>query len=102
MPFPAAHTSTGPKFTMDRVASDLIHKIAERAVALPGFQRTKTTKLDITMDLSATHANGTPLNLDKLLAFDDFNFAHDLYGIYRHLDRDTGELMDCFMPRCSI
>ena len=50
------------------------------------------------MDISATH-NSCPLKLDELLAADDFNFAHDVFGIFRHINRKTGELRDCFLPR---
>ncbi len=51
------------------------------------------------MDLMATHANGCPLRLKCLSEADDFNLAHDVGGIARHLDRNTGKLMDCFLPR---
>ena len=51
------------------------------------------------MDLTACHLNGTPLDLDRLLAADDFNFTHDVWGIHRHIDRTTGRLRDCFLPR---
>ena len=47
----------------------------------------------LAMDLSATHAK-MPLDFARLLAFDDFSFAHDIYGIRRHLNRTTGELED--------
>lgn len=56
---------------------------------------------DAHMDLVATHANGCPLDFEKLVAADDFNFAHDVFGIYRHIDRTTGELTRCFRPRCA-
>lgn len=55
----------------------------------------------IHMDLAATNANGCPLDFEKLLAFDDLSFWHDVVGIYHHLDRETGELKDCFLPRCA-
>lgn len=58
-------------------------------------------RLSLTMDLSACHANGCPLDLEKLLAFDDFNFYHDIWGIRRHLNRTTGKLENCFLPRCA-
>lgn len=53
------------------------------------------------MDLTAVHANGNPMRLADLLAADDFNFAHDIVGISRFLDRNTGRLTDCFSPRFS-
>lgn len=52
------------------------------------------------MDISACH-KADPLNLDKLLAFDDSNFMHDVMGINRHLNRETLEMEDCFWPRCG-
>jgi hypothetical protein len=32
-------------------------------------------------------------------AVEDFNFAHDIMGIHRHIDRNTGVLTECFSPR---
>lgn len=58
-------------------------------------------RLTCEMDIRAAHANGTPLNFDKFLAFDDFNFTHDIVGIARHMDRETGELGGYFLPRCA-
>ncbi len=57
--------------------------------------------LSLCMDLDATHSNGTPLDFDKLLAFDKFNFAHDIQGIMTHIDRTTGKITRGFLPRCS-
>lgn len=58
-------------------------------------------RLDLSMDLTACHANGCELDLEKLLAFDRFNFAHDIHGIVGKLDRSTGHLTGCFSPRSS-
>lgn len=55
-----------------------------------------------TMDLTAVHANGCPLDLNKLLAADKLNFSHDEYGIMNHLDRHTGKLKHCFCPRFAM
>lgn len=55
----------------------------------------------MTMDLSAVHIS-CPLDLLGLLGADDFNFAHDMFGIRRHMNRDTGKLENCFLPRCAI
>ena len=43
------------------------------------------------------------LNLSRLLEADAFNFAHDINGIIRHMDRSKypGKLTGCFEPRCS-
>lgn len=58
-------------------------------------------RLTLSMDLTACHANGCELDLDKLLGFDPFNFAHDIFGIVKRVDRRSGHLTDCFSPRCS-
>jgi hypothetical protein len=62
----------------------------------------KTDKVSLSMDITAAHCNGSPLDLDKLLAADNFNFLHDVSGIARHINRETGELENCFVPRCAI
>lgn len=75
--------------------------IARRAVRM--FQRFDVPyrRRDIEMDLSAVHAK-TPLRLAELAAADDFNFAHDLGGIRANINRNTGELENCFMPRFAF
>lgn len=50
------------------------------------------------LDLSAAHQT-IGLCLDELLAADDGNFGHDVFGIQRHMNRDTGKLENGFMPR---
>lgn len=75
----------------------LIEKIVDRAKA----NWPKIDRLEITMDLTACHANGNPLRLADLLAANDFDFIHDVYGIRVHLNRRTGRLGDHFTPRYS-
>lgn len=57
-------------------------------------------KLELQMDITAAH-NKCRLNLAQLLKANEPDFAHDVFGIVRHLDRNTGELLDCFIPRCA-
>lgn len=75
----------------------IIMKIAKRAVAL--FSAYELDLQSIQMDVSACHLNGTPLRLADLLAADDANFGHDIFGIQRSLDRTTGKLDPMFCPR---
>ena len=66
--------------------------------------RTRFPELDeisLQMDIVATHANGCPLDLDRLLKSDDFNFYHDVLGIYHNIDCMTGRLVNLFRPRFS-
>lgn len=78
-----------------------ITKIAQRASRLATEHGASYPVLEADMDVTACHNNGMPLDLDNLLAFDAFNFAHDVFGIRRHINRETGELENCFVPRCS-
>jgi hypothetical protein len=54
---------------------------------------------ELLMDVEACHCNGCPLRLEALLEADDVDFVHDIGGITTHLDRQTGALTDCFVPR---
>ena len=88
-------------FKTSKAEALLISKIATRAVKLAdslGLQYNFTTA---DMDLTACHANGNPLDLQRLLAADDGNFGHDVFGIRRHINQTTGQLGDCFVPRFS-
>jgi len=87
-----------------RVTTDefkTIAAIADRAAKLAAEFNCSYPLMEAEMDVTAAHANGCPLDLERLLAFDDENFSHDVFGIRRHIDRNTGALRDCFLPRCA-
>lgn len=88
-------------FKVSRPDRDKINRIAKQAVALAQEHELEYGLLECDMDLTACHANGCPLDLAKLEAADDFNLAHDVFGIRRHINRTTGKLEDCFVPRCA-
>ena len=73
--------------------------IAARAVQMAQQNGVDYLFMDADMDITACHVNGMPLKLNALLGADDANFAHDVFGIRRHLNRETGKLEDCFVPR---
>lgn len=81
----------------------LIEKIADRARKIDREinGRSARTKLHHQMNVSACHASGNPLRLADLLAADEFNFVHDVFGIDRHICRDTGRMLNHFSPRFS-
>lgn len=56
----------------------------------------------LSMDITATHKNGCPLDLQKLLDFPADDFEHDIFGIVQYIDRNSGKLTQCFDPRCSL
>lgn len=78
-----------------------IGKIADRAVRVYAEHEVRVERRDVLMDISACHFSAQKLRLDDLLAADNANFIHDVAGINRHLNRETGKLMDCFSPRFS-
>ena len=73
-----------------------IHDIADRA-----SQQFRMPFIDTLMDVEAAHNIDGPLDLAALLASRDADFTHDIGGIHRHLDHDTGGLTGCFQPRCG-
>ena len=78
-----------------------IQAIAKRAVALGHEHGVNHDLHGVMMDVHSVHMS-VPLDLDRLLEADDFNFAHDVFGISKYLDRKTGELTDCFRPRHAV
>lgn len=82
---------------------DLISQIAVRAREIARRQGADYSWHDCTMDLTAVHANGHPLDLKGLLEADVYNFTHDVFGIAAHLNHETGQLTNggIFNPRYS-
>jgi len=83
------------KFNTTKGEDLLIDEILNR------FGISKDRKLSAFMDLSACHCNGCPLDFKKLLESSDGDLFHDVHGISLHINRDTGELEDEFLPRCA-
>lgn len=79
--------------------SKTINVIADRAVTLAKMMGVRYSKTEAAMDVTAAHLNDHPLDLVRLAAANDFDFAHDVFGIRKHLDRTTDKLGGCFVPR---
>jgi hypothetical protein len=104
------HNMSTDETWLERVSGpdlEVILNIAERGVqyyeqaATNGTQATDSGRemLKIVMDLSLCHRLACKLDLAGLLNADNSNFVHDIMGIRRHLNRQTGQLMQCFEPR---
>lgn len=74
-----------------------IAKIAKRAKAMGH----PDDLLTINMDVENVHLKH-PLRLQELFDSDNGNFAHDVFGIRQHINRETGELENCFSPRYTV
>ena len=73
----------------------LIRKITDRAATIiPTLD-----KQQVSMSLTACHANGCPLRLAELAEADDFNLIHDVGGIHNTVSRKTGRIEGLFWPR---
>lgn len=77
----------------------LISQIVDRAAAAVEESGAKCDRLSAQMDLTAAHANGCHLRLADLLEADRFDLMHDVLGIAHHINRETGEIGGCFLPR---
>lgn len=92
---------SGISFAVNAEAMHIIFEIADRAVTIAGRNGigSRVRKQDVAMSVTACHANGCPLDLVRLLKADDGNFAHDVFGICRHINTKDGSLNDGFSPR---
>ena len=89
------------KWATNKEDTDLVVKIARRAIAMAEEKNNQYEQITAVMDITDCQNNGAPLKLQELLDADSFNFAHDVFGIRRHIDRHTGHLQNCFLPRYS-
>lgn len=77
---------------------EIIHLIAKRRVEMARKMNVEDEVTTAAMDIEVTHHN-CPLKLQELLKADDADFGHDVFGIRRHLNRETGKLENHFHPR---
>jgi hypothetical protein len=89
-------------FNTSKNDMDLILKIAKRAHAEAAKSGVDYSVQDAAMDITAVHANGCPLKLAELADVKGYDFLHDVFGIRRHINRRTGKLEDCFLPRFAV
>lgn len=84
----------------------LIQRIVARAKTIrsevEGDYRPLVDIFGLALTLTLVHLNTCPLDLQRLLEADDFNFLHDIRGIQRYLDTSTGGLRYCFIPRFAV
>jgi hypothetical protein len=82
----------------------LIGQIVDRVLELADARGQKLGVFSCTeleMDLCAAHLD-TPMELHRLLSSAAHDLLHDVLGIHKHLNRKTGKLEDCFLPRCAL
>lgn len=92
------------EFSMKKPELEIVQKIAERVERLTAEMQIDGMQYDrheLVMDLDAAYTSAGPFNLTRLLESPDADFLHDIYGVRRHIDRKTGKLTGCFMPRCG-
>lgn len=87
-------------FEIPESAEEHVDRIIQRVEGLCRENKMEVPDLlSLRMDLMACHANGTPLDWERLSAADPFNLGHDVFGIMKHMDRETGQLTGHFRPR---
>lgn len=86
-------------WTVSKTEHALIADIADRTTAMAQRNNINYDRITVEMDITAVHANGCPLRLEELLSAEPFDFSHDVFGIRKNLNRETGELEHCFLPR---
>jgi hypothetical protein len=78
-----------------------IHKIVLRAEKMAEKLGYHIDRLTMTIDLDKANDN-FPIDFGALLKAKDGDFAHDVFGIRKHMNRKTGKIEDCFLPRYAI
>lgn len=85
-------------FSVTRAEALLIAKILARCEQAGVTDPADRLRHD--MNLSACIAQGCPLDLERMADWPRmFDVGHDVIGIDRHIDRDTGTLQGHFLPR---
>ncbi|MCP1245388.1 hypothetical protein NKW54_05460 [Acetobacter cerevisiae] len=91
------------KFKATPAELRIIKRIGRRAAVLMrrhgSSQNYGAIRLSVIISLVVTHSNGCPLDLERMVKADDFNLLHDVDGINRYLNTETGRLTQCFLPR---
>ena len=77
---------------MTKEELDALQQIAHRAVRLWKQFGHHAVAINVAMDVLMVHCLNKPLRLKELFEADNFNFMHDIVGIYDNLDRKTGKL----------
>lgn len=95
-------TTTMLNWANDKQTIEVEGGIMKRAAKMCIDLGQRYPNMDILMDVDACHSNGCPLNLQGLLEAADADFAHDVFGIRAHINRRTGQLEDCFLPRYAV
>jgi hypothetical protein len=89
--------------TVSRYEDSLINSIAKRAQTLGDMGLLPVASvLQWDMDITACHANGCQLKLAELRDASDEEFVHDVNGIRRAINRNTGKLEGIFHPRFAL
>ncbi len=86
---------------MTKDEAKLIAKIAKRASLMAQNLGIEYVHMDAFMDVEAVFSAGKLSRIAELADAGDGNFAHDVFGIRRHLNRTTKQLEGCFLPRYS-
>lgn len=88
---------------VDNQMMSIIRAIGDRAEAMGEAHGRDIRAGYVNVAILTTHEKVVPLRLPELLDADDADFAHDVFGILRHLEpRQPGVppgLSQCFMPR---
>lgn len=75
----------------------LIDQIVKRAESELGL----SDRVGLSMDLAYVHIKCCELRFADLVKAEKVDFAHDIYGIYKHWNRKELKMDNCFLPRCA-
>lgn len=87
-------------FNISTRDQNTIKKIVDRAVVLNEALGIDTIdRISLAMDLTAVHANCMQLDLVRLLEAEAKPFLTEIHGIRQNINRQTGQLMNQYLPK---
>lgn len=91
---------TVPHFEVDAAVFDVLERAQDMGFA-PALEDPMSFAMDISAAASKVNGNDG-FSISALKDADDGTFIHDIVGIHNHINRRTGKLENCFLPRvCS-
>jgi hypothetical protein len=71
--------------------------VAERYEKIAGINAEE--RITTLMDLEIVEQNFGPVDWDFVANMSAADFSHDLFGVKRHINRQTHQIEGCFVPR---
>lgn len=91
-----------PQYSATEEEKDIMSQIVDRVLPIAEQLGAVYYKELLIADMDLCHTNAYRIDLDRMLQGNIGDVGHDVFGINKYLDRSTGELTHCFVPRFAV